>query len=343
MKKSISVDWLQIYVDATNLQFDKMYKWQLQTYQTKQFRKVYIVSYKNEELCTCVSEPTSKIIPPWAMIVKFSNRQLYGQDYCHVVDCFLEQNNLIYKSITRIDIAADFNYFYNSLCPHSFIDRFVKGTYLKNGRGKFSLIGEQHFQNSYEYLRFGSKTSEINVYLYNKTKELQEVQDKPYIRENWRLSGINENVTVWRLEISIKNKGTEYVDIETGELQKLTYKKLKDTEYLSDIYFSYLDKYFQFKVNDGTKNKSRMKKLQLFDNQPIKLLPIYLPQTTGSNVTDKIFLKKLYQFDQEYRGATAYGISAQKQLIQEFIQVTGLGDYFSKKSETWNKQTYRPE
>jgi len=338
----ISIDWLQVYCSGANFQQSSCYEWKLQNFQTKQFRKLFEVYYRGEEFCTVVSIPTSPIIPPDAVIVKFKNRQLYGTDIIEIAKLFLEQNGLIYKSITRLDLAIDFNKFQNGLLPSTFIDKFMKCEFLKIGRGKFTLIGEQKFKHVYQYLRFGQKTADVNVYLYNKTTELNQVQDKPYIRKLWALMGLDLTKDIWRLEISIKGSGTHYVDTTTSEATKIDLSSLDDSEYLSNVYKSYIHQYFRFCQNDGQCNKNRMKEVCLFDNMHGTFKPLYLPRTTGSNRSDKIFVKKLYMLDQELRGFNDNMISAQKDILREFVLNTDLFDYVNKRSYAWNAPAHRP-
>lgn len=343
MKKCLSIDWLQLYCDCSGIVFDRDYTWNLQKYQTKQFRKVYEVIYRSEEIATVVMEPTSSILPRFAGLVKFKNRQLYGQNLQSMVISFLDHNNLVFKSITRIDLALDFNYFFNSLDPHTFIHRFLRCDYLKIGRGKFTCIGEQKFQNEYQYLKFGSKTSEVNVYMYDKSTELKQVQDKPYIRKKWSITGLDFTKKIWRLEISIKSKGTHYINLTTGEEERILLDQLNNGSYLSNVYYSYMHQYFRFCINDGSTNKYRMQELRLFDQYEPIYKPLYLPETTGANKTDKVFLKKLYALDQEIRGFNDDSLSAQKVVLMDFIEATGLQDYFIKHKDDWNKSAHRPE
>lgn len=339
----ISIDWLQLYCLGDNFVADSRYEWKLQNYQTKQFRRVHEVIYRGEEFATVVSVPTSPIIPSNAVIVKFKNRQLYGTDIIFVVDLFLKQNGLEFKSITRLDLALDLNSFKNGLLPATFIDKFLRCEFLKSGRGKFTLIGEQKFSNSYQYLRFGQKTADINVYLYNKSVELEQVQDKPYIRKVWKISGLDLNKPIWRLEVSIKGAGTHYIDKCTGESTRIDYLNLNDSNYLSNVFFSYINQYFYFCVNDGTKNKTRMSKLELFKECNASFKPLYLPRVTGSNRTDKIFAKKLYSLDQELRGFNDNMLSVQKELLSEFIIQTDLVEYVNKKKDMWQRSAFRED
>jgi ribosomal protein L30E len=218
----------------------------------------------------------------------------------------------------------------------------MASTYLKNGRGKFTVIGEQKFENSYQYLRFGSKTSDINVYLYDKSTELKQIQDKPYIRKLWALNGIDDQKTVWRLEVSIKGSGAHMVNLNTGEQCEIGFSIFENLDTLHDIYFSYINQHFHFKINDYTKNKSRMNQLVLFDNQRVSFKPLYLPNETGSNKSDKVFIKKLYQLDQEIRGFNDDSLNSQKKIIADFIEATGLHEYVRNRADEWTRETPRP-
>lgn len=342
MIKTISIDWLQLYCDGSKLTMHASYTWLKMDYQTKQFRELYEVTYRGELIATVVKAPTSPIIPASSMIVKFSNRVLYGQNLGYLIEDFLNANNIVFKSITRVDICTDFNYFFNGYCPENFIKDFLQNRILKNGRGKFTVIGEQKRINSYQYLRFGSKTSEVNVYLYNKSVELVQVLDKPHIRKLWQEKGLDTTKNIWRLEISIKSKGNSYLDTRTGELNVINYDDLLDQSNLQNIFNSYINQYFHFKINDFQSNKSRMKKLKLFANEEFTFKPLYLPNQTGAAKAEKVFLKKLYQFDQEMRGATEIGIDDQRAIISDFINATNLHDYFNEKKVLWDRQYLSP-
>jgi hypothetical protein len=253
----------------------------------------------------------------------------------------MEELQLSYNNITRIDVCLDFNYFINSYYPEQFIRDFLNEKILKNGRGKFTVIGEQKHFNNYQYLRFGTKTSDVNVYLYDKTRELEQVQDKPYIKEKWKLAGLDLNKKIWRLEVSIKSKGTNYINQETGEIDRINIFNIFEKDYLNDIFFSYIAQYFAFKINDKKKNKTRMEDLILFDRTTTNMKKMYLPNSTGSNVADKVLIKKLYQFDQDYRGTSTQGIQSAKILLDEIIQIANLQDYFEDKKDYWNKKHRR--
>lgn len=341
MKIALSIDWLQLHVSCENIKFNSYYTWLPQTYQTKQFRKVFKVVFRGEEFATCVCDPNSSIIPKNCMLVKFSNRELYGQNIVSMVDDFLDQSNLEYLGMTRIDIAADFNTFNDGLDPHIFLKRFVRAKYLKVGQGKYQINGSQSLEHTFDYLRFGSKTSDINIYLYNKTKEFAEVKDKPYIRERWKQYDLNLNKTIWRLEISLKSKGSDYRNQRDGKQCKLNYKDLTKGNFLNQYYMSFIQKYFRFVINDNKCRKDRMQQLDLFRYEYTPFVPSYLPKESGAEKSDKVFLKKLHNLDQELRGFSQDLYIPQREILTNFAAATGLTEYYQKKRSEWTRDCYR--
>lgn len=338
----ISIDWLQLYCKSTRVVASSQYEFRLQGFQTKQFRTLYEVYYRGEEFASIQAVPVSKIIPADCVIVKFKNRQLYGSNVIDIVCSFLDDCNLHYQSITRLDLAVDFNKFYQGLLPHTFIRKFIENEFLKVGQGKYTLIGEQKHAHTFDYLRFGTKTSSCNVYLYNKTKELDQVQDKPYIRKKWMVQGLDLTKDVWRLEVSVKSEGLEVVSFGTGEHLRVHYNQLSDSSYLSNVFFSYINRYFRFVINDGQKNKTRMSPIVLFQKMYGEFKPLYLPKEHGANRTDKIFVKKLYQLDSELRDLNGDQLRAIHETLATFVRKNCLGTYVAKNQEKWRRLSFKP-
>lgn len=338
----IVIDWLQLYCDGSNFTPHSDYIWEKQPFQTKHFKTQYKIIYRNEEFATIQADPTSNILPVGSMIVKFSNRELYGQNLSGLVNCFLSDNNILYRSITRVDIAVDFWRFSTGDFPEQFIRNFMSCKYLKNGRGKYAIFGEQQFKHTFDYLRFGTKQSDVNVYMYNKTKELEQVKDKPYIRKLWKEYFGETSKNIWRLEFSLKGKSTNFVDLDTGETYIIDLSILEDNELKKRIFYSLLAQYFEFVKNDGTKNKSRMDKLTLFERVDIQFKPLYLPKAPCSSKSDKVFIKKLFMLDQELRNVPIEIQMAQTQLFNDYAVRVGLTDFVEKKIHEWQTLHHRP-
>ncbi len=306
---------------------------------TRVFRSVYIVydAFGNR-VGQFLAHPHSRIIPEETILFKVQNEVLYYDDCIKFVSQMLNSLGFAFQSISRIDICSDFNKFKNFLDPQNFIRGFFKQKYLKNGRSKFYTIGNSHPTNlNFQYLRFGKTNASYSCYIYNKSLEMKEVLMKKHIRQFWNLNNIDDNQTVWRLEVSIKGSKNMLVDLDTGECENIDYQKLDDLEYLKKIYFSYIKKGFSFKRNDGTKNKTRMKDLELFESDNFSnILPQRIVNNPNALRTKKLVLKNLVRernklIDIQSDGAK--GLSRPtalkyEDIIQQYVLQYGLTDYY---------------
>ncbi len=131
--------------------------------------------------------------------------------------------HLTYKGITRLDLCYDCNYFSNHKSPAKFIQDFVfkevgkNGYIYRKGSSKFTCHGSKTSTSSSKItsIAFGSNNNKVRQYIYDKTIELEEVKDKPWIREYWELNGLisDEKTHVWRTEISIKSQGMDILNL----------------------------------------------------------------------------------------------------------------------------------
>lgn len=155
-------------------------------------------------------------------------------------------------------------------------------------RGSAKAVRDVH------YVSFGSHTSGVCSYIYNKSKEMREVKDKPYIREMWKLNGLDIHKDVWRIEISIKADRKTVFDMSTGEYFNITTDHLKMQKDIETLFYTYAERYFQFRINNLTQNKSRMPTLEIFENKgEITLRPKRITLTQDTTKADKILIKKL--------------------------------------------------
>jgi hypothetical protein len=290
--QTITLDWLSIYTigkikDSGGFVFIK------EPYNTRHFKDVFKIYFKNLLIGTATARPHSKIINPLAVIVKFENDILYSKSAKYFIQKFLKSTQLLFKSITRADIARDFHTFINDLNPQRFIQDFFKMRYLKNGRGKFQTIGEQKRINVYDYLKFGSRSTGRIIYLYNKSKELKEVKNKPHIIDFWKRNGLIPEKTVWRLEFSFKGTSNKMIDTITGLITKISWQDLFNIKLLTEILTAAINQLFSFKINDDTKNKTRMKDVQLFHSHDNGIKLQKLPDREDPTKIFKTILRTL--------------------------------------------------
>lgn len=307
MKYCINIDWLQVYChDYNALPLDKLYNGKseyefiLQDYSSRHFKQIWkVLDCDGDEYATIQRHPCSGILSRDAAIIQLTNRELYRSLFAAHFLMFLKEHNFTYKSISRLDVCLDSNTLHGKRPYASFIRGVMNSRYLKNNQAKvkwsFSSMADVGRPMACNSCSFGSRTSSVSAKMYNKSLELREVKNKPYIVENWRYNGLNTDEDVWRIEFTIKSEAATAIKTETGEIFRLNLNLLEFQNQVEDIFFSYAKKYFDFKINDGTKNKSRMTSLQLFPTERLTTMrPMRITESKDANRADRIFLKKLH-------------------------------------------------
>lgn len=258
--------------------------------------------------------PRQKDVNILSVNIKIANAILYTTDWYYILNDFCMNHNIAIKTITRCDLAIDCNYFLNGLCPETFLRKYLTKTktYIRVGSNKWCSQGlkEMHRSN-YDYLRFGSRQSGVCVYLYNKTRELQQQKDKPYIRECWEAAGLNTSRDVWRLEISLSSQGVGLKDVTTNLFRTLFIDDLNQQQNIESLCLLYAQKYFHFKrIVPNITKKQNLPDLELLPPPPetyIKPTSIYRKKDTGR--TEKAhmnYLTKLLEEVTQGDSATKY-------------------------------------
>lgn len=260
----VSVDWLQYYghfrsfFDTNRVTSNGLTVHDV-GHGSKVFKKLYTIKsekYK-KELATIAFEPYSSVLHPRSVIIKLANEVLYREDVFSFGRWLLEVLDVEYRGITRIDLSYDCNYLKNQLKPSTLLSNYIRGSVIKKGCQKqFYLNGEQRYNinkattienhslgHQWSGITWGKRSSGIQCQLYNKTKELREVKDKPWIREAWKAAGIDENKEVWRFEIRIAQVGKELKDLKMDEKIILSDSLIRDKESVQQLFMAYAEGY----------------------------------------------------------------------------------------------------
>lgn len=349
---ALSIDWLSLFCECESGIIDESverYEYERAPHGTRQFKELIYCTLGKEEFAEVQQVPCSSILKERTLVVKFCNRFLYHVNLWHLVEEFLQLHKLRVLNLSRVDLCADFNTFYKGLQPISFIKGFLSSVYRHVGRGDgssyFNHFAYREGKESksalvYTGLKFCSKKSAANVYLYNKTYELITVHDKPHIRKLWQKVGLTNTAEtpVWRLEVSITSKGMRFKNKETGEDVMITKKLLCQPEGVSLIYHTFVKSLFSFVRNrSGITNITREPRIQLFNGEPC------ITRTTTSygdsgDRTEKILIKQLWQMSDKYRSSEILadeGIA--KLLSAELTRSCDLERWFEEKSAKWSK------
>lgn len=244
---------------------------------------------------------------------------------------------MTYKGITRLDLCYDCNSLHDGRNVERFIRQFVStepmtaGHIIRNGSSRFQLHGTRKNTSvaTLNSIRWGSPNSRISAYCYNKTLELTEVKDKPWIRKMWEENGLEYDIdtltlntltprqrnkkqendtlreyvkkSVWRFEISIKSQGMDVLNMSTAEIFRLSPRYLEHAPQIAKLFHIYAAKVFDFRINTGQKQIRNYHKLQLFENSPeITSKPFYWSRSADTGRMEKICFNKLQKLSREY-------------------------------------------
>ena len=340
-KYLISCDWLQVY--TWGVVGEGSFKGLLHTYRvvdrdvvTKQFEHTYDVYVADIVYATINTCPRTPVIPRQSVLVKIANRVLYSQQYVSILRDILQVLSLKYKGLTRLDLCYDCNYLTHGRSVPKFIKQYLSSTtgdghLVKIGASKFTLNGSKSLSGEMRVngLKWGSLASRVTSYMYNKTQEMLEVKDKPWIRAAWAAAGLVEEfdktsidamspdvrssmidrhglsqyikTPVWRFEISIKNAGSSIVNQETGELFKIDLSYLEMQSRINALFYTYASKYFDFRQSAGQKLVKHYPRLKIFEDyeQPDNR-PLYVSDKADTGRTELICANRLSQLSKVY-------------------------------------------
>lgn len=334
------------------------YQYEIMPYGSRQYAQIIYAYRSKEKIAEIQACPHSHLLLHSSCIVKFDNRLLYHAHGRGMISEFLREHSLRVERVSRVDLCADFTKFYCYECV-PFIRDFLSSKIRHIGRG----AGQANFTHgsymdkddhtSKAFLRYGSMTfgkhsSDVRVYLYNKSRELAEVHDKPYIRDAWAAAGLTagDSKDVWRLEVSIHGQGIRYTNKDTNTAEEITFQDLMDDSRVLTIYRTFVDAYFRFIRNrDGITNitrEGRKAALSLFGDNPPTINRGYLRCVTGSNRADRIFIKKLHQHADELRALDTpewhlFGYSA----AQKVAAACDLSDWLEEKAAEWERLKHK--
>lgn len=229
------------------------------------------------------------IIQANAVHLRLPNVQCYHLPV-DIMRRFLLAHNYELRKIHRLDICLDFEHFDLGDDPHDFLQRYIHGRYSKINQANISAHGVDRWDGRiWNSVSWGAPKSMVGTKMYDKTAELREVRDKPYIKLAWFNAGLIDdpiNMTkrkadgtiysprIWRVEFSIKSSAGKWFVLERHN-RKRTNTVLPHTLDMYDsptkleIAFANLaDHYFRFKHYEDGVRKDRCKDKVLFRFSP---------------------------------------------------------------------------
>lgn len=349
-KYCISVDWLQVCCYSNNLAFllnndyynkvDSLPYWlELQPLETRNFARFIRVHTKvgnDWRYCADIlAVPRSTMLNSNIVLVKIHNRFLYSQNYIKLLYNICATFKLSIKGLTRLDLCYDCNSFHNGLKPHKFIKEFVTAEFdspryiYKVGAKQFRVYGGKSVSSATKFsgIEFGSGKSSKRCYIYDKTRELKEVKDKPWIRQYWQENGLisDEKTHVYRAEISIKCDGMDLLNMSTGELFKLSPEYLQSQPAIERLFHFYAARMFRFHRKGKHTRVRDYDRIELFENSPVitcKPKKVCVNADTGR--TEKVCVSTLSKLSCQYSDLAQEYSGALSRCITFLSEVAGI-------------------
>lgn len=238
--RCINLDWLEVYcLEPPTIGLDadyyrsKGYHVSEREYGTPNYNQMFTFiddfGYSYLEIRRQPKD-SNTFLPANACHIRLSNRTCYTNSPVSLLQSFLATHAYTFVSIKRVDICLDFEVFDYGDNPQRFVKRYIAGKYSKINQADIAARGYDAWtERTWHYIHWGSKASPISTKLYDKTRELKDAHDKPYIRQAWFAAGLVTDPVgmtklaadgstytpqIWRLEFSIQSGRQKWLTID---------------------------------------------------------------------------------------------------------------------------------
>lgn len=357
----LSIDWLQAYciggvvVAGVYTSSIGNLTVELQEGGTANFSRRSLIYWNGVEVATLLQCPKMSALDRLLTELKLHNRVLYTSQPVRIMKAIIEAIHITYKGIARIDLACDCNTLAGGRSVESLIANFVHlmprevGHVIRKGSARYTLHGNNHRKANirHESIKFGSPQADVVPYIYNKSLELLEVHDKPWIRQAWKEaglvhlvdieglqqlskkelemrlndSGVSEYIRsgVWRFEISIKAHGKDLLNLESGEIFKMGLDEVSTAEKIEEIFVSYCKKFFAFRECTSGERVRDYKDITLFEfDKKMSYRQISIPTTGETGRFDASvanYLTRIVRTYSDLASPVAAGVCEARDLI----------------------------
>lgn len=302
--RCLNIDWLELYCEESITDFPhdagyfirKGYEVRERDYGTRQYEEMFTVCDKEghgfleirrKPVSGKQAERNKGIFSEFSCHLKLVNRYCYAPNAIDLLSDFLQLHGYVIKRIFRFDLALDFEKFDDNTDPNAFLKRYLDGKFTKVNQSAISAHGADRWEGRlWNSVSWGAAKSMVSTKMYDKTIELSQVKDKPYIRYAWLCSGLvddMQNLTkigedgkpykphIWRLEFSIRSSAKGWVFIEDCSGKSTQTEQVPHTIDTYDtaekrlFAFQMLARhYFHFKYYEAGKRKDLCKDRVLF-------------------------------------------------------------------------------
>ncbi|GAA4366793.1 hypothetical protein GCM10023185_38190 [Hymenobacter saemangeumensis] len=254
---------------------------------TPMMRDSFNVYLWGEKFGTLHANPRSegKGLKPDSVALHIDNALLYTDHWYEDLQTVVQACGLYVKNVTRLDIALDgLNYIIDFLNLYQKQFEHNKRVHMK-GKARFSAGVLDKTTMRYDHFKIGSGTSEKQISVYNKTKELER-SNKGYIEKYWQANGLENGgpaCPVYRVELRMRGKAVK-------EVKDFAIHKLTDYSFLFDLFRTGCNNYFEFTDTTGHRNVSRQAVIELI---PFNALGARLLEKVPRPLTDGRYKAKM--------------------------------------------------
>lgn len=376
-KYAISLDWMQYYCERSMDEVPKTftttkgsYEVEKQSYSTNLWLEVYIIKHRGREFATLCCNPRNSGMPERGCTIKLANRVLYSHEWLIESKLILAELGLRYKGITRVDVAYDCNVLADGRSVPEFLMQYFshapycEGHVIRSGSRKVTINATRSNKGSVEIsaMRWGSKGSDVGAYAYNKSLELREVKDKPWIRETWEKAGlvdkfkndewddlsekekerkINQGdvqqfieTPVWRFEISIKGHGKDLLNLDTGELFRLDLSYFETQNAVENLFYTYAAKVFDFRMSTGQTTIRNYPPLKIFEmSEEVTERPVSISMFADTGRTEKMIVNRIEALSDVYSDISSADRASMEAVLRFIREISGTKMRIAKLKE----------
>lgn len=307
MKRCVNIDWLEMYCYEPSEPRTPEYFESLgffvarRPYGTKHWSEVFTIhDDRGDDFIEVRRSPRHPegqhhtILPDNACTLRLVNRYCYFDSAAWIMSNFIEKHHYLIRRIYRIDLAIDLKVFDSGDKPEKVMRRIVRHKYTKIYQAERTIHGVDHWNDCDDNsISWGKKKSMVVTRFYNKSLELAQVHDKPWIRQSWYESGLiddplapivldkNGRVVgdpIWRLEFQINSSARGWFVAEGdhhNDYVEHTLEAYWNRQLITQAIANLVDHYFNFRIYEPGKTKYDCKPKELFkfttDDEPYTL------------------------------------------------------------------------
>lgn len=336
--KCCNLDWLEVYVLENpdrypmDAQYYRQQGWSVveRDYGTRSYAEMFtlldqegmpFIEVRRAPIGVLANGDKNYSYEAFGAKVRLVNRYCYHEQAAMLMRRFIYQSGLQFSRISKVDVCLDFAKFDSGDMPQKFLSRYINGRYTKVNQANISAHGKDTWAGrGWHSIAWGSKASPVFTRLYCKSIELDEVKDKPYIRQAWAAAGLVDNpVTcekigadglayrpmIWRLEFSISSSVKRWVTVEDQVTPGLKKRSLPNTlEVYADragilkMIASLCRHYFSFRYYEEGVSKYKAKEKVLFNFDGVT--EFYKVEKVATDVERPTIIKRLEKLLREF-------------------------------------------